>query len=322
MKETHFLGMCSIDSIATNPEAIGKLLDANLLDVAADDQALFIKCCEAGYDKLVARLLTHPDVDPTTQDLAGICRAATKGHVGIVTQLLADSRVDPRWDNNAPLRSAVGAAQPAVVDLLLKVSRIQPLVMTDLVMTDPFRDWNGDWNADEKVPQQYVLRTLLKDGRYDPTYDKQITFNDFCENGRDDLVKLFLADERINPNLASSEALRKAMYYNKPMTVALLLADNRADPTYPDRLNEVFRDVLNMTSGAIETLKVLLADERVRQCDAFESLVARANASGNYALTKLFKKCTKKAKDTDTTPSSRDINVNVNVHVYVHNDTS
>ena len=302
----------SIKNIIDNPDALKVLLDANVLDVAADGQALFVQACEKGYETLVGMLLNHPDVDPTGQDNLGFCKAAAHGHLAIVKLLLKN--VGPIACNNGPLQAAVRECQPDVVEVLLKDERVTPTTEA----LDFYRWFHVMADSeDNHAKQARILKMLLDDGRYDPTYNDQATLVSACTYGRADLVKLFLADNRIDPSLNDSKSLERAMYNIMGGIVAALLADGRADPTFNDGagLREALKDAKNGVTNALCMLDMLIADERVPQCDAYDALAVSAKSSGNYALAKLFKK---KKETKATTTTTQDVNVNLNVHVYVH----
>ncbi len=78
-------------------------------------------------------------------------------------------------------------------------------------------------------------------------------------NGRTEVVKLLLADPRVDPSAKDNEAIQLASEYGYAESVKLLLADPRSDPSAKD--NEAIK--LASKKGHIEVVKLLLGSDKI-----------------------------------------------------------
>ncbi len=88
---------------------------------------------------------------------------------------------------------------------------------------------------------------------------RQALFKWAVRQGRIELVKCLLADERVDPTAEVNGALREAAWYGHVAVVKCLLADERVDPAAGD--NWALREAAK--NGHVAVVKCLLADERV-----------------------------------------------------------
>ena len=72
-----------------------------------------------------------------------------------------------------------------------------------------------------------VVRLLLADGRVNPAASDNYAIRLASENGRTDVVRLLLADGRVDPAAKDNYAIREASCYGHVDVVRLLLADVR-----------------------------------------------------------------------------------------------
>ena len=94
---------------------------------------------------------------------------------------------------------------------------------------------------------------------YDNRYTSRYILGRACENGHGDVVRILLADPRVEPSAIDNQAIRCASWFGYSEVVKLLLADPRVDPTVWDNA------AISMASyrGHLEVVKMLLADPRV-----------------------------------------------------------
>jgi ankyrin repeat protein len=102
-----------------------------------------------------------------------------------------------------------------------------------------------------------VVKLLLADKRVDPSADDQLAIRMACEDGQLEVVKLLLADERVDPSVSNSCTILGACAHGHTEIAQLLLADKRVDPSE----NHSFRFACSYDHPAI--VKLLLADERI-----------------------------------------------------------
>jgi hypothetical protein len=74
-----------------------------------------------------------------------------------------------------------------------------------------------------------VVRTLLEDGRIDPSHDDNYAVGIAALYGRAEVVRLLLADKRVDPSVDDNWAVRGAAGNGHLEVVRLLLADPRVD---------------------------------------------------------------------------------------------
>jgi ankyrin repeat protein len=75
-----------------------------------------------------------------------------------------------------------------------------------------------------------IVKLLLQDGRFDPSYEKNWAIEIACENGHEDVVELLLQDERTNPSNCNC-SLKWASKNGHIKVVEMLLQDGRSEPT-------------------------------------------------------------------------------------------
>jgi hypothetical protein len=76
-----------------------------------------------------------------------------------------------------------------------------------------------------------VVKLLLADPRVDPSANDDEAFNDACMDGHVEIVTLLLADTRVNPSANDDEAVQSACRDGSVEVVTLLLADSRVNPS-------------------------------------------------------------------------------------------
>ena len=79
-----------------------------------------------------------------------------------------------------------------------------------------------------------VVRTLLSDGRCDPTAANFLGFLMACERGFREIASLMIADERVHANAFNNCAIQLAAENGHSALVALLLQDASVDPSAED----------------------------------------------------------------------------------------
>ena len=105
-----------------------------------------------------------------------------------------------------------------------------------------------------------LVKLLLADPRVDPADYYNHAIQLASQNGHTEVVKLLLADKRVNPAAGNNYAIQFASQNGHTEIVKLLLADNRVNPADDD--NRAIRWA--SSNYHTEIVKLLLADPRVR----------------------------------------------------------
>lgn len=100
-----------------------------------------------------------------------------------------------------------------------------------------------------------IVKLALANPRIDPTVENNLALDIACICGHVELVKLFLADPRINPE----GAIQRACGFSQQHVVRLLLTDSRVNPADEDGV--VFTWACER--GHLDIVKTLLADPRI-----------------------------------------------------------
>ncbi len=259
-----------------------------------------------GHAGIVKQLLDNGHVVVDAEDNYALCRAVTNGHTKVVILLLTQPNVDVTYG----LEVACSNGQDEIAGILWRDGRAVP----DSVWIDQLHGYGYHQGRTNSYHNREcnILKLLLDEVRIDPTYKKQKAFIHACQFGRDDLVRVFLKDDRIDPSNGKNAALLKATAH--PAVVELLLADSRVDPTRFDLGLGFDLGALPIAveQGHCETVKLFLADPRVTQCEHFDAVKEMALAQGDYSMIKLFKAV---AKKQNKVPPPQDINLHLYVHV-------
>ena len=223
-----------------------------------DNQAIKF-ASDHGYDEIVEILLTNPKVGPHAQDNYSIRYASGNGHDKVVALLLKDPRVDPTVQNNNALKCAARNGHTEVVKLLLQDSRV-----------DPNSAQNNPLKLAAENNQINMVMLLLSDPRVVPD---DFIFRWAIDKGHSNVVSKIL--ESLSPEI--NAALVTSLYKGYTEIVKLLLADERVDPTWND--NKAIR--VASKKGYTEIVKRLLSDSRVNP-EAFDNEAIKSAYKNNH----------------------------------------
>ena len=93
------------------------------------------------------------------------------------------------------------------------------------------------------------------------TDDLDKLFTDSAKNGHTDVVKILLADPRVNPAAQNNDAIRLASQYGHTDIVKILLSDPRVNPNADNN----YAIGLASENGHTDVVKILLSDPRVNE---------------------------------------------------------
>lgn len=115
-----------------------------------------------------------------------------------------------------------------------------------------------------------IVRLLLADGRVNPVAENNQAIRWACANGHLDVVKLLLADSRVNPADWRNGAIRVASYCDRLEVVKLLLADPRVNPKDEEGISIPFPEGYNIDIAVIDNVvcrcnKIDRIDDDIRE---------------------------------------------------------
>jgi ankyrin repeat protein len=182
------------------------------------------------------------------------------GSVGLMTCLLGDlgddEIVDVSYDNQRALRMACRCFPD---DGVTRITQSLDLSTDDVEDQHTKTIASSTWWCAREQRQVEVVKLLLADERVDPAARNDWAIRHASRNGHSGIVKLLLADERVDPAADANYAIQIACKNGHVVVVDLLLADQRVDPAanidYPIRCGS--------QNGHLEVVKKLLADKRV-----------------------------------------------------------
>jgi ankyrin repeat protein len=142
-------------------------------------------------------------------------------------------------------------------------------------------DFVFNWAIDKDCVQ--LLKLLLADKRIDPSGNDQYAIRWASQTGQAEIVKLLLTDQRVDPSAGDQYSIRMASYHGYAEVVKLLLTDKRVNPSVDEHY------CLRYASwyGRTEVVKLLLADERVDPSADNQAAIC-LSAGGHIGVVKLL----------------------------------
>jgi ankyrin repeat protein len=129
-----------------------------------------------------------------------------------------------------------------------------------------------------------VVRLLLSENRVDPSYDDDDAIQSASDNGHIEVVRLLLSDNRVDPSTYNNFAIQSASSNGHVEVVRLLLSDNRVDLS--DQGNSAIR--LASSNGHVEVVRLLLSDNRVDPSDCGNFAIQSASSNGHVEVVRLL----------------------------------
>jgi hypothetical protein len=140
----------------------------------------------------------------------------------------------------------------------------------------------------EKLFQIAIRKNELKIFKYllhkiDPSYKDNWAIRWASEHGRVEIVRILLADKRVNPAADNNLAIKAAEHVE---IVRMLLADKRVNPAADN--NRAIREASRC--GHVDVVSLLLADKRVNPADCNNYAIKWAHFNNYYEVVQLLKK--------------------------------
>jgi Ankyrin repeats (3 copies) len=138
------------------------------------------------------------------------------------------------------------------------------------------------WTCRRGLPD--VVRMLLADPRVDPSANNQNALRWASYDGHTEIVRLLLADHRVDPTADDQYAIQWASEKGYTEIVRMLLADPRVDPSANDQ--QAIRWASRM--GHTEIVRTLLADPRVDPTADDQYAIRVATEKGHTEIVRML----------------------------------
>lgn len=211
------------------------LSHAGIFAGAGNNEAI-VAAADGGATSLVATLLARKGVDPSARKNKALVLAVKRAHVPVVRLLMADARVDPTKPDNEPLLAAAARGYSDIVAELLGHPSFQRCSDRGAIAGRALVSacLHGHAHTAEALLRISASPLSLAASSASPS-DGSLSLRDAlweaALHGHVDVVRVLLADPRVDPRADDSAALREAAGCGHGLqAVELLLADGRADP--------------------------------------------------------------------------------------------
>ncbi len=245
-------------------EVIKILLTDKRVDPAdLDNEAIYFASLNGRY-KITKLLLTDARVDPSHPDQRSLQGAIHQGHIEIVKLLLADNRIDLaslKLDYNASFSFGESEHHPEIFELLLKNPK------TDLSYLNYYA-----FIVAACIGSLQFIKKLLADPRVKPnSHSKNLALCESARLGYYDVVEFLLAFNDIELKWNGYYGFVRAIENNHLNVVKLLLADERINQIRSGKLFTHARNYVISPSLAkiehFEMTKLLRLDKRMKRKD-------------------------------------------------------
>jgi hypothetical protein len=125
-----------------------------------------------------------------------------------------------------------------------------------------------------------VVKLLLADARVDPAARDNQAIQLVSQNGHATVVELLLADPRVGPAAGDNDSIRLASHNGHATVVRRLLADPRVDPAADD--NKAIR--FASQNGHVTVVELLMADPRVGPAAGDNNSIRLASHNGHATV--------------------------------------
>lgn len=213
----------------------------------------------------------------TSCDLNSCCYTACElGHSETVEILLRNSKVNPFSVVKPGWVIAIKKDQDKVFEMILKDDRVNNLPPDFLK--------NRLLESVSKENASKIVKVLLADSRINPSYASNSAFYTTCVNGYVESVEAFLECERFVLSKDYSFILSASAEKGHSEVVKLLLKDGRLNPGWKSNM-AIWKAANNGDTAIVE---LLLADPRVDPSDHDNMAIIAALICGHIDIVKLL----------------------------------
>ena len=250
-----------------NTEIINLLLADPRFDAGANNNIIIRNMARKTNDlDLFKRILKMPNVDPAVKFNDPLMGAVLTSKVEVAKLLLQDQRVLNGNYLDGTLLLASRLRSSDMVRVLLQCEKIRPSFVS-VTGTNP--DIVKAFLESPRVDPAAFLKYIRAESR-DPLYLSYF-FRWSVESSNDRLIKFFLTIKTLNPSSNSNAALKLAIKNERLDIVRLLLADDRVDPSL-DR-NEILEYTRQL--AAAEEQKIIDAFSGEKKVNSDKLLALR-----------------------------------------------
>lgn len=282
------------------------------VNVAAANHRAISDAAERGDIDLVKLVISDSRIDPSARDNAALKAAIANGHLEVVKLLLRDARtgrvndqsmneafvnacrqgfqeivgfllakgLDPSLNDSCGFRAAASSGHANILEMLLDDGRVNPVALNHeafikacsnghtesvrlllkLSSTDAAaRDNEAIKQSASKGYKSIVQMLLEKGNNVNPGVAFSLPLRKAVSRGSTEIVKLILNDKRSNASACDNEAIQQACKNGYPEIVELLLKEPTVNPA--TNLSQCLKDACE--NGHLKVVKMLLADGRV-----------------------------------------------------------
>lgn len=229
--------------------------------------------CVGGDVNTVKELLKNSNVNPGFNDNECLVASIKKNKIDVANLLLDDPRVNPWGEDGSAL---IASIQKGNLDLVQKI------------LTYSYRNKDIDKRFSYFLEISILERNLeifsvlLSDPRSNPGEYKNTTLRRAIGSGIPEIVRMLLADKRVNPADDNGSSMYMAWRSNREI-LQMLLDDGRAEA---DSLQYILNRSIH--EGKMDIINLLLSHENSVKNISIESAFEIALHYGNIEIAKLF----------------------------------
>jgi hypothetical protein len=176
-----------------------------------------------------------------------------------------------------------------IVDL---VEEWVPVLLETNVWNPAYNDNFAIASASEKGWTR-IVKLLLADARVDPTKRNHIALFKASAKGHVDIVKLLLADPRVDPKAEEYECFTVALFNQQVEIIRAYLEDGRVDPGMHDNA-PIF---VASRHGNTQIVKLLLQDKRVDPRARNDAALKAATERGHTEIVEMLQDAIRRGGD-------------------------
>ena len=216
-----------------------------------------------GYNDEIEAVLSQCQPTDDTERLEALESACTYGHLECAKRLIGNTNATEliyNTNHTNVIEFLLGRVDPSFGSLV-NAARKGSAGLVDILLqrADQSAKMGRVLTVAAKKGHASIVKLLLADERVDPAADDNEAFREAAAKGHVEVIRLLLADKRVDPAACGNVAFREAAAKGHIEVVKLLLADKRVDPS--TRFNVAFREAAG--KGHAEVVRLLLTDKRV-----------------------------------------------------------
>lgn len=240
--------------------------------VHLNDTNLFDWACYFGYENLVIKLLSHPQIRPSESRNRALRLAIGKGHESIAMIIFKNFKTDLSGDEQIILQCA---AEKGIIEIVKSILKIPEIYI------------NHGFILAVQNAQISVVALFLSDKRCEPNFSNNYPLTVAVQYGYINITKALLDDRRVDPSDRNGWALQRSVENGNLDICKLLLADPRV------KFNkDILRECISRNS--IEIIKLI--NDKNTEFNCIENAILFALGKSNLEIVKLLLQINKDSK--------------------------